>query len=89
MYVILLFSGVVGSIWGARKREKQSANPILSPTRFCYDFGIILGGIVGAKPLSRIDVDFERFLGGFFGVFSVHAPPTMDVEAVQGGCPGR
>ncbi len=47
-YVILLFSGVVGCIWGARKREKQSANPIRIPTRFGDDFGIILEFVLGA-----------------------------------------
>ena len=48
-YVILVFPGVVGSIWGARKREKQSANPICIPTQFCDDFGAILGIILRAK----------------------------------------
>ena len=48
-YVILTFSGVVGSIWGARKREKQSANPIWIPTRFCDDFGRVWGVILGAN----------------------------------------
>ena len=53
MYVILLFSGVVGSIWGAGKREKQSANLIRIPTRFCDDFGTILGVISGAKIVQK------------------------------------
>ena len=52
-YVILQFSGVAGSIWGAREREKQSANPIRIPTRFCDDFGIILGVILEAKIVQK------------------------------------
>ena len=52
-YVILQFPGVVGSIWGARKREKQSANPIRILTRFCDDFGIILDIILGVKIVHK------------------------------------
>ena len=40
---------VVGSIWDAKKREKQSGNQISIETPFCHDLGIILGGILGAK----------------------------------------
>ena len=65
IYVILVFSGVVGSIWGARKREKESANPIRIPTRFCDDFGIILGVVLGAKIVQTsmwiLSVFFEVF----------------------------
>ena len=67
MYVILLFSGVVGSIWGARKREKQGANPIRIPTRFCDDFGIILGVILGAKIVQKSMWILSVFLEGPWG----------------------
>ena len=43
----------MGSIWGARKRDKQSANPIRIPTRFCDDFGFILGVILKAKIVQQ------------------------------------
>ena len=44
---------VVGSIWDAKKREKQSGNQISIETPFCDDLGIILGGIWGAKILQQ------------------------------------
>ena len=66
-YVILMFSGVVGSIWGAKKREKQSANPIRIPTRFCDDFGIILGVILGAKIVQKSMWILSVLLGGSLG----------------------
>ena len=65
--VILLFSGVVGSIWGARKREKQSANPIRIPTRFCDDFGTILGVILGAKIVQKSMWNLSVFWEGPWG----------------------
>ena len=51
-YVILMFPGVVGSISGARKREKRSANSIWIPTRFCDDFRSILEAILHPKTLQ-------------------------------------
>ena len=48
-YEILTCSGVVASIWGARKREKGSAKPIWIPTRFGNDFRSILGVILHPK----------------------------------------
>ena len=63
-YVILLFSRVVGSIWGARKRDKQSANPIRIPTRFCDDFGFILGVILKAKIVQQSMWILSVFLEG-------------------------
>ena len=44
-----MFPEVMGSIWGARKTEKQSGIPIWIQTRFYNEFGIILGIILGAK----------------------------------------
>ena len=52
-FVILTFSGVVGSISGARKREKRSANPIWIPSWFCDDFRIISGVMLHPKTLQR------------------------------------
>ena len=66
-YVILTFSGVVGSIWGVRKREKQSANPIRIPTRFCDDFGIILEIILGTKIVQKSMWILSVFLEGPWG----------------------
>ena len=43
----------MGSIWDAGKREKQSANPIRIPTRFCDDFGSFMGVILGAKIIQK------------------------------------
>ena len=63
-YVILTFSGVVGSIWGARKREKRSTNPIWIPTRFCDDFGSILGVILGVKIVQKTMWILSVFLEG-------------------------
>ena len=61
-------SGVVGSIWAARKREKKSANPIQIPTQFCDDFvWVNIGSHFGSPNRSTIDVDFECFLGGSLG----------------------
>ena len=64
MYVILLLSGVVGSICGAKKREKQSANPIRIPTRFRDDFGSILRVILGAKIIQKSILILSVFLEG-------------------------
>ena len=52
-YVILSFSGVVSSIVGARKGAKRNTNPIWIPSRFCDDFGTILGGISRDKIPKR------------------------------------
>ena len=55
---------VVGFIWGARKREKQSANPIRILTRFCDDFGIILGVILEPKIVEKSMCILSVFLEG-------------------------
>ena len=39
----------MGSIWGARMREKLSGIPILIKTRFYGDFGSVLRVILVAK----------------------------------------
>ena len=52
-YVLLMFSGVVDSMWGARKTEQQSRIPIWMRSRFCSDFGIIFGAISEAKILHK------------------------------------
>ena len=43
---------MVGSISGARKRDKRSANPIWIPTRFCDDFRSIVEAILHPKTLQ-------------------------------------
>ena len=40
-----MFSWFVGSIWGAKMREKWSGIPVWIKTRFCDDFGSVLGVI--------------------------------------------
>ena len=84
-----MFSGVVGSIWGARKREKRSTNPIWIPTRFCDDFGSILGIVLGAKIVQKsmwvLSVFSEGPQGGpseSFGGLSGYNPR-------EGGVPGK
>ena len=47
--VILLFSRVWGSIWGAKKKEKQSGTPSWMQSRFCLHFGTIVRVILEAK----------------------------------------
>ena len=85
--VIFMFSGVVGSIWGARKREKQSANPIRILTRFCDDFGIILGVILGVKIVQTSTWVLSVFLEGPRGVFG--KKPRINTRQVAGGGPGE
>ena len=75
-----MFSGVVGSICGAKKREKQSANPIRIPTRFCDDFGIILGVILGAKIVQKSMWILSVFLEG---------PRGFAYVQLAGGVPGK
>ena len=65
-HVILLFSWFVGSIWGAKMREKQSGIPIWIETKFYDDFGFVLRDIL----VSKIDeksignsIDFEGIPG--------------------------
>ena len=55
---------IMGFTWGARKREKQSANPIWIPTRFCDDFGIILEIILEAKIVQQSMWNLSVFLEG-------------------------
>ena len=82
----MLFSGVVGSILGARKREKQSANPIWIPIRFCDDSGIIVGVILEARIVHKsmwiLNVLSEGPQGGLRKVSGVK------VDRVAGG-PGE
>ena len=47
--VILLFAWFVGSIWGAKVREKQSGIPIWMATRLYDDFGSVLKVILGRQ----------------------------------------
>ena len=47
--VILQFSWFVGSIWGAKMREKQSGIPIWIKTLFYGDFGSVLRVILGPQ----------------------------------------
>ena len=88
MYVILLFSGVVGFICGAKKREKQSANPIRIPTRFCDDCGIILEVILAAKIVQKSMWNLSVFLEGpWAGLWEI---PTHQLYTVGGkGGPGE
>ena len=88
MFGILLFSGVVGFIWGARKREKQSANPIRILTRFCDDFGIILGVILGAKIVQKTMWILSVFLEGPLGAFG-KVRGFSSVQSGAGGVPGK
>jgi len=44
----------------------------------------------GSQNPSNIDVDFECFVGGCFGLFSVRSPPpTTGANLIGGGVPGR
>ena len=62
----MLFSWFVGSIWGARMKEKQRGIPILMKTQFYDDLGFVLRVIL----VSQIDEksidkskDFEGIRG--------------------------
>ena len=82
-----MFSGVVGSIWGAGKREKQSANPIRIPTRFCFDFGTILGVILGAQIVQQ-SMWFVSVFGMPFG--GLWEDRGIRVDTIRGvGGPGE
>ena len=56
----------MGSISGAKMREKQSGIPIWIKTRFCGDFGsvlrVILGGKIDEKSIGN-SMDFEGIPG--------------------------
>ena len=62
---------VVGSMWDAKKREKQSGNQIAIGIPFCDDLGIILGGILGAKIVQQSMRILSAFSEGPLGT----APP--------------
>ena len=63
---IAVFKGS-GSIWGAKKKEKQSGTPSWMQSRFCPHFGTILGVILGAKIVKTAtwiySMVFMRFRG--------------------------
>jgi len=62
-----MFSWILGSIWGAKVNEKQSAIPIWIQTRFYDDCGSILGVILEAKIDEKhieISMDFGGIPGG-------------------------
>ena len=54
----------MGYIWVAIKREKQSANPIWIPSRFCFDFGSILEIMLEAKIVKKPMLVLIVFVGG-------------------------
>ena len=62
----MLFSWFVGSIWGARMREKQSGIPILIKTRFYDDFGSVLKVMLVAK-IDKKSSDKSIDFGGIPG----------------------
>ena len=56
----------MGSIWGAKMREKQSGSPSWIKTQVYSDFGFVLRVILVAKNDEKsIDnsMDFEEILG--------------------------
>ncbi len=58
----------MGSIWGAKVREKQSGIPIWIKTRFCGDFGfvlkVILGPTINDKSIEKAtSMDFWGIIG--------------------------
>ena len=74
---------VLGSIWDAKKREKQSGNQVSIETPFCDDLGIILGGIWGTKILQQSMWILSVFSEGPLGT----APPQGGSSA-GGEAPG-
>ena len=74
-YVISTFSEVVGSIWGAKKREQQSRSPIWIPSRLCGHFGTILGVIFGAQIVKTAMLEWS-LSGGWSRGGSQASPGT-------------
>ena len=56
----------MGSIWGARMREKQSGIPILIKTRFYGDFGSVLRVILVVQ-IDEKSSDKSMDFGGIPG----------------------
>ena len=63
---LLLFSWFVGSIWGARMREKQNGIPILMKTQFYDDLGFVLRVILVSK-IDEKSFDKSRDFEGIRG----------------------
>ena len=61
-----MFSWFVGSIWGAKMREKQSGIPIWIKTRFYADFGSVLRVILVVK-IDEKSSDKSMDFGGIPG----------------------
>ena len=67
--VIVVFSRILGSIWGAKKKEKQSGTPSWRQSRFCLHFGTVLRVILGvtSDPKSmKFEVEFRCVFGMLF-----------------------
>ena len=56
----------MGSIWGARMREKQSGIPILMKTQFYDDLGFVLRVILVSK-IDEKSIEKSRDLEGIPG----------------------
>ena len=73
-----------GSIWDAKKREKQSGNQISIETPFCDDLGIILGGILEPKIVQESMWILSVFSEGPLGT----APPQGGGSSAVDEAPG-
>ena len=62
----MLLSWFVGSIWGARMREKQSGIPSVIKTRFYDDVGSVLKVILVSK-IDEKSIDKSRDFEGIPG----------------------